>query len=165
MIVKGFTNAVNPENVDSSHLLETGEGTGVKIVLIPHRSLGGVALGVWVDEQEIRIVWASVTDLSSHDQIDLGLTCDHIEIADGWEARLRACLGREFAGVLLMTVRRRLYRRVIRCTVNVGKRTKTWTIGQATPSTPDREQQTSLAGGRVDGVDLPVPIDRWRTFA
>jgi len=48
------------------------EGPRVGIILLPHQDLGGYSLVLSIHEKQVVFVWAGVTDLKYHDDIDLG---------------------------------------------------------------------------------------------
>ena|SRR5437870_5458116 len=58
--------------IDPAETFITGEGIEVCILVIPHHWLGGVSLVVRSYPHGIDLLWAAVTDLSDHDQLDFG---------------------------------------------------------------------------------------------
>ncbi|HXN57774.1 MAG TPA: hypothetical protein VN912_04210, partial [Candidatus Angelobacter sp.] len=62
----------SPQMIDPTDTFITGEGVEVCILVIPHHWLGGVSLVVRSFQLGVDLLWAAVTDLSYHDQIDLG---------------------------------------------------------------------------------------------
>jgi hypothetical protein len=63
-VVREVIRRVRPANVDEAATTRTGEGPDVSIILVPHRALGGLALGLWADAKGVRLFWADVGDLS-----------------------------------------------------------------------------------------------------
>lgn len=62
---------LKPRQVDPALCAVTSGGRSTLIVLIPHRSLGGLTLAVTVTERFATVSWASIHDLASHDDLDL----------------------------------------------------------------------------------------------
>jgi hypothetical protein len=62
---------LRPRQVDPALCAVTSGGRSTLILLIPHRSLGGLTLAVTVTDRFATVSWASVHDLSSHDDLDL----------------------------------------------------------------------------------------------
>jgi hypothetical protein len=62
---------LGPRQVDPALCAVTSGGRSTLIVLIPHRSLGGLTLAVTVTAQFATISWTSIHDLASHDDLDL----------------------------------------------------------------------------------------------
>ena len=93
-----------PENVDPAGTTLTGEGPEVEIVIVPHRDLGGISLVAWTDQYDARLLWANVGDLSTHDDLDLGVVVARIRYEDdgvGGSAKLwpRSWCGPSTCGV------------------------------------------------------------------
>jgi len=59
-VVREVLEQVQPNNVDSSAPIVTGEGPEVEIVIVPHRDLDGVSLVAWTDHAAARLLWAYV---------------------------------------------------------------------------------------------------------
>src|SRR5260370_35566950 len=57
-------------NLNRDAITVTAEGPAVGIVLLPHQDLGGYSLVLRVDDRHVMLVWAGVTDLKYHDDID-----------------------------------------------------------------------------------------------
>ena len=62
---------LQPRQVDPALCAVTAGGRSTLILLIPHRSLGGLTLAVTVTERFATVSWASIHDLASHDDLDL----------------------------------------------------------------------------------------------
>jgi hypothetical protein len=71
-LVREVLNDRRPRMVAPDETFITGERDDVCILVIPHRWLGGAALVVVSTVEVLDLRWAGVTDLSDHDQIDLG---------------------------------------------------------------------------------------------
>jgi len=85
-----------PGNVDPAGPIRTGEGPEVEIVIVPHRDLDGISLVAWTDQKGARLMWAHVGDLSTHDDLDLGVVVENIPCAKHWArswAGLSCCEG------------------------------------------------------------------------
>jgi len=65
--------------VEPNETFISGERDEVCILIIPHYWLGGVGLIILSDPPGLDLRWAAVTDLSDHDQIDLG------HVVDRWQ--------------------------------------------------------------------------------
>ena len=142
----------------------TGEGATVGIVLIPHRQLGGFCLAVVADQRAIELLWARVTDLSTHDQLDLGVNASRVPWTADWPGALEQKLFAELDRPLAIDVMSRLLRRGVYCSVTVGNKARRTFIGQAPAGYAGRET-TSLAAETPLGVAIPVPMDNWRRWA
>jgi len=87
---------LRPENVDSSAVIVTGEGSEVDIVIVPHRDLGGVSLVLWTDSNGTQLMWAGIVDLSgSNIEEDFWASLESIATY-GWPVTISvyACSGR-----------------------------------------------------------------------
>src|SRR2546425_6138252 len=153
--------------VDPRETFITGEREEVCILVIPHHWLGGVSLVVLARPEFVDLRWAVVSDLSDHDQIDLGYVVDRWPSVNVPFQRLGAVLAEEFSRPIEWSC---LYRgeaarpRRIRAYVNLsGNRKRLDVLSQLTlwPS-PHREviERTSLRSANAPAFRLPVPIDR-----
>ena len=61
-----------PGMVEPAETFVTGEGPGVALLIVPHHWLGGISLVVWSESPQIGLRWTALTDLTDHDQMDLG---------------------------------------------------------------------------------------------
>lgn len=100
---------VRPADVDEASITRTGEGPDVSIILVPHRALGGLALGLWANAKGIQLFWANVGDLSYHDDIDLGITVVELPWADDWETQRVTALETELRRPINLRSRKRYY--------------------------------------------------------
>jgi hypothetical protein len=50
----------------------TAEGRDCLIVVIPHSLLAGLSIVVWHSMEMLSVSWAQISDLSTHDNLDLG---------------------------------------------------------------------------------------------
>ena len=137
------------ENVDLTGVTMTGEGPGVEIVIVPHRDLGGVSLVAWTDERGLRLVWADVGDLSTHDDLDLGLIVERIPYEGDWQRHFRDAFAAELERPIRLRARGGLFGPRVECWIEAaGKSRRIGTI--RLPSDEIRsapETTTSLAGG------------------
>jgi hypothetical protein len=120
-----------PTGVDHLYAPPPGTSIAVQIVLIPHRQLGGFCLGVWADPRGIEMIWSWVTDLSTHDQLDLGLRVARIHWEPNWHARLQQQLFRELERPIVVVVRRRLLSLGVYCSVEFENKEHRSYIGRA----------------------------------
>ena len=154
--------------VDPTQTFITGEGVDVCILVIPHRWLGGLSLVVWSFPAGINLLWAAVTDLRDHDQIDFGYM-----VARWPQARtkdlgeLEATLADELSRPIEW---RQTYRGVSprprRVTAGLdqdGKRASLELLRSVSLwPLPGRDvvEQTALDAAQPPSFRLPVPIDK-----
>jgi hypothetical protein len=62
---------LQPRQVDPALCAVTAGGQSTLIVLLPHRSLGGLTLAITVTDRFATVSWTSIHDLASHDDLDL----------------------------------------------------------------------------------------------
>jgi len=164
--------AVKPANVDLTEVTVSGEGSAVGIVLIPHHDLGGLSLVAWCEAADVTLLWAGVTDLGRHDQIDLGQRAARLSGADCTEGAIRAALDREFGRPIRTRLKRTRLLRLwqLRCEVELDDRRADLFVSNV--GRPPVEGgglvdcgETSLAGPARPAGHWPVPIERWRQFA
>ncbi|TMF99906.1 MAG: hypothetical protein E6I10_01150 [Chloroflexi bacterium] len=157
--------------VDPRETFITGEGVEVCMLVIPHRWLGGVSLVVRSSPPATDLLWAGITDLRDHDQIDLG----HVVASWGQGNHLDALkekLGEELSRRLDW---RQTYRggsprprRVTALLEHAGKRVNVDVMSKLSLwPLPQREviEQTSLDSAEPPTFRLPVPIDKLLTQA
>ena len=121
------------------------------MLVIPHRWLGGVSLVVRSSPPATDLLWAGITDLRDHDQIDLGHVVaswgqgNHLDRGGSPRPRRVTAL-LEHAGK--------------RVNVDVMSKLSLWPL-------PQREviEQTSLDSAEPPTFRLPVPIDKLLTQA
>ncbi len=123
-VVRNVIRRVRPANVDEAAITRTGEGPDVSIILVPHRALGGLTLGLWADAKGVQLFWANVGDLSYHDDIDLGITVRELPWADDWEKQLVAALETELRRPIDLRSRKRLLHATLVCTVSSDRKEK-----------------------------------------
>jgi len=159
--------------VDPRETFITGEGVEVCILVIPHHWLGGVSLVVRSLPAATDLLWAGVTDLSDHDQIDLGHVVARWPAGQGNHLdAVKAKLGEELSRRLEW---RQTYRgmstrprRVMALLEHADKRIKVDVMWKLSLSPfPRREviEQTSLDSAEPPAFRLPVPIDKLLTQA
>jgi hypothetical protein len=143
------------------------------IVLIPHRDLGGLALVLWMNPECAQLEWASVWDLGTHDDLDLGKWIVRIERGNpAWESDLRAHIITEFGRRINVTARRGwLGRSKLWCTIQVnGRPADLWIgrlpkIGGFGKAEVVPAGDTSLQGPEAPTRSLPAPLEVWRRTA
>jgi hypothetical protein len=158
----------SPQMVDPAETFITGEGVDVCLLVIPHRWLGGVSLIVRSDPPEIDLLWAGVTDLSYHDQLDLGYVVGRWPAAPETplavlEAKLAEELSRRIEWKQTYRGPSPTPRRITavldldgrRVTVNVLRGLSLWPFPRR-----DVVEQTSLDSSEPPAFRLPVPIDK-----
>jgi len=156
--------AQHPGSVDRDSVTVTGEGSKVEIILIPHRQLGGFGLGVWADLSGIRTFWAAVLDLSTHDEIDLGVTTGHIQWTGDWAGALRRLITDEMARPITVKVMRGLLGHKLTCSVTVNGQIKAMFIGRV-PAMHGGPDRTTLMSSERLATGMPVPLENWRRWA
>lgn len=158
-----------PANVDREAITVTGEGTQVVIVLVPHRDLDGIAMVVWADHEHIELLWAHVGDLSTHDDIDLGVSTAKVAWDDTWQDRLDSAVAAELVRPLRLRRRRALFgKTVVDCWLDLKLGAKR--IGIIHPKgefsaegpRPDAQWETALAAGNRLPFSAPPPLATWR---
>jgi len=150
-----------PENVDPAGTTLTGEGPEVEIVIVPHRDLGGISLVAWTDQYDARLLWANVGDLSTHDDLDLGVVVARIRYEDDWRRRLGEALAAELVRPIHLRSQRGLFGAPrVECWIEAAWKNKR--IGVLRPSRSligaETEMTTSLAGGPGPPFSLPPDI-------
>lgn len=102
-----------PTNVDRSSVTVTGEGPEVGIILVPHQDLAGFSLVLLFDPGHMDLLWAGVTDLKYHDDIDLGRRATRLDGPNwGGDEAVKAALSAELRRTIHTTLRRtRILRR------------------------------------------------------
>ena len=163
---------LRPENVDSSAVIVTGEGSEVDIVIVPHRDLGGVSLVLWTDSNGTQLMWAGIVDLSTHDDIDLGEVVTRIPHQGDWGLKLSDAIAAEFSRPIRVKYRRGfLGKPRIDCYIRVAGHHKRLRVLRPTPSqwrTNSKPLDTaviSLAGGPPVWFSVPLALDKWRLQA
>ena len=153
--------------VDPRETFITGEGVDVCILVIPHHWLGGVSLVVRSFPPATDLLWAAVTDLSDHDQIDLGHVVARWPVGRGSSLdALKAKLGEELSRRLewKQTYRGASTRpqRVTALFAHADTRVKVDVLWQLSLWPFHRREvieQTSLDSAEPPAFRLPVPID------
>jgi hypothetical protein len=166
--IGGVLDAVSPVMVNPGDTFIAGEGPEVCILVIPHHWLGGVSLIVLARPEFVDLRWSVVTDLSDHDQIDLGKVVDRW--AQGGRPPLEligAALAREFQRPIEWSY---VYQggaarpRRVRAYLDLnGKRTRLPVFSELSLwPWPRREvvERTSLSSADPPSFRLPLSIDR-----
>lgn len=166
-VIKQTVHELRPEKVDLSAVTVTGEGDGVEIVLVPHRDLGGVSLVLWTDDRGTQLSWATVRNLSTHDEIDLGLLVSLIPHEGNWPAHLRDAIAEEVGRPIRLRLRRGAIRGGrVDCYVTVGgKERRLAVLRTRSIDGPMAELTTSLASGPDLPFSVPPPLENWRRNA
>ena len=167
--VRELLEEFRPLNVDLDAVTVTGEGAAVVIILVPHRDLGGVVLVVWVVERSILLSWARVSDLSTHDDLDLGVPVARIPHEGEWLTRLRDAFAVEIRRPIRLKWQRGwLGGKNVECVVEVDGKDKRLAVlrpssRQLTSGAERTEIVTSLASGPLP-FSIPPPLDNWRRW-
>ncbi len=153
-----------PASVDRASVLVTGEAGLAEIVLIPHRQLGGFSLGVFADDGGIDLFWGRITDLSTHDEIDLAARVARIPWSPAWRGAFLERLLAELHRPVRVTVRRPWFRAGLYAEVAIDGRTHDCLLARR-GFHGLRDETTSLAADASLPVTLPVPLESWRKWA
>jgi hypothetical protein len=153
-----------PASVDRDSVIATGERPDVQIVLIPHRQLGGFCLAVWAVSEGIEFIWSAVTDLSTHDDLDLGIRVASFDADHAWRENLRRQLMAEINRPITVTVRRRLFYQNLYCAIVHDAHSRQVFVSRA-PADHEGNETTSLAARDPLSTDSPVPVVNWRKWA
>jgi hypothetical protein len=171
-IVRLAFDRLRPENVDSTAVTITGEGTEVDIVIVPHRDLGGVSLVLWTDSNGTQLIWAGLVDLSTHDDIDLGEVVKRIPHGSDWGVKLSDAIAAEFSRPIRVNYRRGfLGKPRVDCYITVAGHDKRLRVLRPTSSQwrtnskPLQAAVTSLAAGPPAWFSVPPALDKWRLQA
>jgi hypothetical protein len=166
--------AAQPRNIDPASVTVTGEGPEVGIILLPHQDLGGYSLVLWFDARHLSLLWAGVTDLERHDDLDLGRLVLRLEGASwGSDEALKAALTAELRRPIHVTLRRTRIRRrwQLSCAIeSSGRWSDTYVCDVPPPSTASVETVvdagiTSLMGPARTVMRWPVPLAAWHRWA
>jgi hypothetical protein len=161
-LVSSVLGQVRSENVDPAGPTVTNEGPDVEIVIVPHRDLGGISLVAWLDKRSARLLWANVVDLSTHDDLDLGVVVERIALEADWRGRLRGAIAAELDRPIELRTRRGLFGARIECWIVAAGKEKR--IGVLRPRTvrvgPEPDTTTSLAGGPRPRLSFPPQISQ-----
>jgi hypothetical protein len=173
-LVRQVIDAEQPRNIDSASVTVTGEGHEVGIILLPHQDLGGYSLVLWFDVRQFSLLWAGVTDLERHDDLDLGRHAVRLDGASrGSNEAVRAALSAELRRPIRATLRRTRIRRrwQLSCGVELsGRWSDTYVCDVAPPSVAGAETIvdagiTSLMGPGRTEMRWPVPLAAWHRWA
>lgn len=148
-LVRSVIEQARPENIEPADITVTQEGPDVEIVIVPHRDLGGVSLVARTDLRGARLLWAQVHDLSTHDDLDLGVVVESIAYEGDWRARLRETLARELQRPIRLQSRTAWLRGPrVHCSISNDGRVRRIGVLKV-PSQEGRasEVTTSMAGG------------------
>jgi hypothetical protein len=173
-LVRQLLDDHQPMNLNRDAITVTAEGPAVGIVLLPHQDLGGYSLVLRVDDRHVMLVWAGVTDLKYHDDIDLGREVLRIDrrTSAGNDA-IAAAMASEFSRPIRVISRQTRIRRrwQLLCAVEVSNR---WLESYvADTKAPDMEHTgrevdagiTSLLGPGRPMIRQPVPLAAWHRLA
>jgi len=150
------------------------EGPGVGILLLPHQDLGGYSLVVSIRERQVIFLWAGVTDLKYHDDIDLGREVLRIDRgASPGDDAIAAAIAMELSRPIRVILRQTRIRKrwQLFCSVEMSSR---WLESYvADTEEPDIEHTgrevdagvTSLLGPGRPKIRKPVPLAAWHRLA
>jgi hypothetical protein len=173
-LVRQVMDAEEPQNIDLSSVTVTCEGPEVGIILLPHRDLGGYSLVLWFDARQLSLLWAGVTDLERHDDLDLGRLAIRLDGASrGSNEAVKAALTAELRRPIHATLHRTRIRRrwQLSCAVELsGRWSDAYVSDVAPPSTAGGEASvdagiTSLMGPGRTEMRWPAPLTAWHRWA
>ena len=173
-LVREVMDAEQPQNIDPASVTVTGEGPEVGIILLPHQDLGGYSLVLWFDARQLSLLWAGVTDLERHDDLDLGRLAVRLDGAGrGSDEAVKAALTAELRRPIRATLHRTRIRRrwQLSCAVELsGRWSDTYVCDVAPPSIAGSEATvdagiTSLMGPGRTEMRWPVPLTAWHRWA
>ncbi len=173
-LVRQVMDAEEPQNIDPASVTVTGEGAEVGIILLPHQDLGGYSLVIWFDARQLSLVWAGITDLERHDDLDLGWLAIRLDGASrGNDEAVKAALAAELRRPIHVTLNRTRIRRrwQLSCAVELSRRlSETYVCDVAPPSISGGKARveagiTSLAGPGRTEMRWPVPLTAWHRWA
>jgi hypothetical protein len=159
-LVQAVIESVRPENVDHQGTTVTGEGPEVEIVIVPHRALSGVSLVAWTDGRKARLLWAQVGDLSTHDDLDLGVVVASIPREGDWQGRLRNAIEAELRRPIRLRTRTGWFRSpsVVCSIVTEGRDRRVGVVKLQRVQVANPETSTSLALGPRPSFSVPPSI-------
>jgi hypothetical protein len=170
--LRSVLDELRPLQLRPSDTVTTGEGPEVCIAIMPHVALGGISLVGWSDERHVGLEWASVTDLSYHDEIDLGVQVARVlRDQPQWEEEFRHLLTAELRRPL--SVRSRRVAGQLRVAVSIDVDRKAKLVGRVRvgrwrplPLRRDgREETTSLTASQPLSLSIPPPVGHLRLQA
>ena len=173
-LVRQVLDAERPANIDPASVTVTGEGPEVGIILLPHKDLGGYSLVVWFDTRQLSLLWAGVTDLERHDDLDLGRLAIRLDGANrGSDEAVKAALTAELRRPIRATLHRTRVRRrwQLSCAVELsGRWSDAYVCDVATPGIAADKASvdagiTSLKGPGRTEMRWPVPLTAWHRWA
>ena len=173
-LVRQVMDTEEPQNIDPPSVTVTGEGPEVGIILLPHRDLGGYSLVLWFDAQQLSFMWAGVTDLERHDDLDLGRLASRLHGANrDSDEEVKAALAAELRRPIHVTLHKtRILRRwQLSCAVELsGRWSDSFVCDVAPPSIAGGAANldagiTSLMGPGRTEMRWPVPLTAWHRWA
>jgi hypothetical protein len=173
-LVREVIDAEEPQNIDPGSVTVTGEGPEVGIILLPHQDLGGYSLVLWFDARHLLLVWAGVTDLERHDDLDLGrlaIRLDGVSRVD--DEAVKTALAAELRRPIHVSLNRTRIRRrwQLSCAVELSRRLSETFVRDVAPPSISRGKArldagiTSLAGPGRTEMRWPVPLTAWHRWA
>ncbi len=170
-LVRQVLDVEQPRNIDFAAVTITGQGPDVGIILLPHQDLGGYSLVLWFNARRLTLLWAGVTDLERHDDLDLGRLA--IRLNDASDEATKAALTAELHRPIRATLRRTRIRRrwQLSCAVQLsGRWSDTYVCDVAPPRVAGVETivdagSTSLMGPGRTEMRWPVPLTAWHRWA
>jgi hypothetical protein len=149
-LVESVLEEKRPANLDPTGPIVTGEGPKVETVILPHRDLDGLSLVAWTDDRSARLLWAYVGDLSTHDDLDLGVVVERIPYEGDWRGRVRDALVAELDRPIRLRRRRGfLGGQRVECWIVAGGKKRRIAVLRPPKNQLDAETEmtTSLSGG------------------
>jgi hypothetical protein len=163
-----------PLNLNRAAVTVVHEGPRVGIILLPHQDLGGYSLVLSIHERQVAFVWAGVTELKYHDDIDLGREVLRIDRStSAGDDAIAAAIASEFSRPIRVILRQTRIRKrwQLLCAVEVSNRCLESYVADA--EAPDIEHTgrevdagiTSLLGPGRPTIRQPVPLAAWHRLA
>ena len=125
----------------TGHRISVRPGPISEVMLLPHRDLGGYSLVLWFDAQQLSLMWAGVTDLERHDDLDLGRLASRLHGANrGSDEAVKAALAAELSRPIHVTLHKTRIRRrwQLSCAVELsGRWSDSYVCDVAPPSIAD----------------------------
>jgi len=142
--------------------------------LLPHQDLGGYSLVLWADDRHVMLVWAGVTDLKYHDDIDLGREVLRTD-RGAWpgDDAIAEAIAMEFSRPIRVILRQTRIRKrwQLFCGVELSSRwLESYVVDTEAPDIEHTGREmdagiTSLLGPGRPKIRQPVPLASWHRLA
>jgi hypothetical protein len=161
-LVGAVVDQMRPENLAPAGMIVTGEGHDAEIVILPHGDLAGVSLVAWTDARGARLLWAQVSDLVTHDELDLGVIVASTPFEGDWSAHLRQAIADELGRPIRLRGRTTWAGSPhVECWITAdGKDRRIGVVRlPRTQRSPATQMSTSLVGGSRPWFSVPPRIE------